>query len=57
MKQRGPRDDTMEYAGGGKTDHRLAKDSITGDVHGTLAVIFFAALVVGLGILLMYLVF
>jgi hypothetical protein len=57
MPQHHPPDDTAEYTERTLSYHRLTRDYLGSDVRGTLGVILFAALVVGLGVLLMYLVF
>jgi hypothetical protein len=56
MRRRGPHDDTLEYTDRTLTQARLEKDYISSDVRGTLWVILLAFLVIGLGVLLMWLV-
>jgi hypothetical protein len=56
MRGRGPRDDTLEYTDRTRTQARLKRDYLRGDVHGILMVMVLAAFVTGLGILLLWLV-
>lgn len=56
MKRRGPSDDTMEYTDRTLAHHRLEKDYISSDIRGAIGVVLLAVLVVGIGVLLMYLV-
>lgn len=54
--RRGPRDDTMEYTDRTLTHARLEKDYIGSDLRGILLVVALAVLVMGLGVLLLWLV-
>jgi hypothetical protein len=56
MKGREPRDDTLAYTDRTRTQARLKRGYLRGDVHGILVVMVLAAFVTGLGILLLWLV-
>ena len=56
MSNQRERDDTLEYTDRTRTQARLKRDYLRGDVHGVLVVMVLAAFVTGLGILLLWLV-